>query len=359
MNQFSIGNLSKTTHSIMKTISILCCVIFIASLSACKKENNLEPTSIVTGQTFTTNLRVDGHHFDSLIIENCVFDGATLSIGNADYVTIRNCTFKNIKGNGIKVGFIGPANHVRIEECTFENIGYNAIDSHEDASHGFITGCQFNNVALSQTGATMAQPHHAIYWKGPYVTIEKSRFIGGDQPFGNGISVRSSGHIHKNIISGYPKNGIMYYADHPADEILLVENNFLFDNNYSITAASNGDASNHVESVVIRFNSMVQEENYSIYIGEEFENSTMVMISSNIIVNPSKEYSRTFFDLYLKEFNYTSEDNIGFVNMNSGDLHLQPSSPAIGYATPNLLGAPGEDIDGDPRTGSINAGADE
>ncbi len=257
------------------------------------------------------------------------------------------------------VGFIGPASNVKIENCTFENIGFNAIDSHEDAPNGHISNCTFTNVALSQTGAAMAQPHHAIYWKGKNVCIEKSRFIAGDQPFGNAISVRSSGKVRKNIISGYPKNGIMYYSNHPGGDSLIIENNFLFDNQYSITLGTLEDLSFHNENVVIRFNSLVQKENYSIYVAKSFETTTNVAIYGNIVVNPSEEYMKTFYDIATISYNLTSPIDVGFVNMNSGDLHLKNTSTAIDFAT-GAPGYPTTDIDGDLRdVSSLNAGADE
>ncbi|XOV69020.1 MAG: right-handed parallel beta-helix repeat-containing protein [Fluviicola sp.] len=342
----------------MKSTLLACCIISFSFLSGCIKKDDLEPTSYVSGETFTTFLRVDGHHFDSLVIENCVFDGATLSIGNADYVTVRNCTFKNMKWDGIKVGFIGPASNIRIENCTFENIGYNGIDSHENAPNGVITGCSFKNVALSQTGAAMAQPHHAIYWKGRNVLIEKCKFTGANQPFGNGISVRSSGIVRQNVISGFPKNGIMYYSNHPGGDTLLIENNFLFDNEYSITLGTLGDLSLHNENVIIRFNSMVQSENYSMYVSGDFETTTNIEIYGNIAVNQSQEYIRTFYDLPIYSYNLTTSEDIGFINMTNGDLHLTATSQAIGFANlaPDI---PSVDIDGDLRINPINAGADE
>lgn len=349
---------AKLRRNAMRSFLLPSFLIILLSLTACKKETTLETTSLVSGETFTKNLKVDGHEFDSLIIENCTFDGASLRIGNADFVTVRNCTFKNIKGNGIAVGFIGPASNIRIENCSFENIGFNAIDSHENAPNGVITNCQFKNSGLSQTGAAMAQAHHAIYWKGKNVLIEKSRFIGGEQPFGNGISVRSSGIVRQNTLSGFPKNGIMYFSNHPGGDSLLIENNFLYDNNFSITLASKGDLSLHNENVIVRFNSMVQEENYSIHVGSDFETTTNVEVYGNIAVNPTEEYIQTFYDMVIVNYNLTSTSDIGFVDMANGDLHLTANSQAIGFAdlVPNY---PLVDIDGDTRTNPINAGADE
>jgi len=342
----------------MKSLQLLSFALILLTVLSCNKEEILEPTSYLSGQEFTKNLRVDGHEFDSLIIENCTFDGATLNIGNADYVTIRNCSFKNIKSNGIQIGFIGPSKGVTIENCTFENIGFNAIDSHEDAPDGIIRSCNFYNVALSQTGPAMAQPHHAIYWKGKNVLIEKNTFIAGNQPHGNGISVRSSGKIQQNRISGYPKNGIMYYANHPGGDSLFIENNFLWGNGYSITLGSLGDKSLHNKNVIIRFNSMTQSENYSLYVANDFETTTNIAIYGNIIVNPTQEYIKSFYNLSEVNLNLSSPNDVGFENMEAGDLHLTPGSSAHGFAN-TAPSFPVYDIDGDLRTTTINAGADE
>lgn len=50
-----------------------------------------------------------------------------------------------------------------------------------------------------------------------------------------------------------------------------------------------------------------------------------------------------------------------FVNTTTGDLHVQPGSPALGAADPNsdLTGLAGRDIDGDARTRPADIGADE
>ena len=56
----------------------LCFGAIIFILSSCNKEEVLPETSHLLDQTFTQDLRIKGHAFDSLLIENCEFDGAPL-----------------------------------------------------------------------------------------------------------------------------------------------------------------------------------------------------------------------------------------------------------------------------------------
>lgn len=333
--------------------------LFAILLLGCSKEEI--PTSFddISGQIFEKGLRIDGHEYDGLIIQNCTFKNKSLNIGDVQNVVVRNCVFENIDENGIKVGFIGEASNIVIEACTFREIGFNGIDSHERAINCTIKDCSFENVALSQVGAAMGQPHHGIYWKGKNVTISGNQFTNGDQPFGNAISVRSSGLIRGNRIEGAVKNGIMYYADHPGDDSLIIENNFISNSTfYSIILGGNGNTANHNDNVIIRFNSTFQSENESIYIGQEFEN-TNIEIYGNIFVNSSGNYYKTFSPVTNTHTNLESSTDVGFIDLTGGDLHISPSSSANGFCN-GLTDFPIIDIDGEGRlTNNLDAGADE
>lgn len=346
--------MQKSIQTLIQTLSILFLV-----LVGCQKSISPEPTKLISHDSFESNLKIDGHEFDSLIIENCTFKTGGLSIGDADYVTIRNCVFEDIRYNGIAVGFTGPAKHITIENCVFKRIGYNAIDSHEDAPNGVIRNCSFEDAGLSETGAAMAQEHHAIYWKGENVMIAENEFITGSQPHGNCISVRSSGVIRKNVILNAQKNAIMYYSNHPGGDSLLIENNFIAYPNYGITVATIGNLDWHNENVIIRFNTILQENNRSIYIAGDFENTTNFSIYGNLLVNSTEAYFKTFYEVAGIEQNLLRKGNIDFVDPQNGDLHLLPGTEAEGFCA-GLSQYPATDIDGDIRMSeTLNAGADE
>ncbi len=335
-------------------------LVLVTVLFACNKVPNPDNFDHIFGETFTKGLRIDGHDYDSLIIENCTFTNNSLELGNVDDVIIRNCTFENINSDGIRVGFIGEASNILIDGCTFKQIGSNGIDSHEKAIDCIIQNSYFENIAMSEVGAAMGQPHHGIYWKGKNVHITGNTFVNGEQPFGNAISVRSSGRVSGNHIKNAVKNGIMYYADHPGGDSLIIENNTISNSAfYSIIMGSDGNTANHNQNVIIRFNTTVETENESVYVAEDFESTTHVEIYGNIFVNASGEYLKSFYPLNDVYSNLQSQSDIGFVNMNGEDFHILPSSAANGYCS-GLTQFPLYDIDGDSRsTTNLDAGSDE
>lgn len=339
---------------------VIAFLIVILVLSSCGKAPLPDTFDHIIGETFTKGLRIDGHEYDSLIIENCTFNKKSLEIGNVDYVVIRNCTFENIDADGIRIGFIGEATNILVEGCTFKTIGSNGIDSHERAPNCTIRDCYFEDVALSEVGAAMGQPHHGIYWKGKNVQISGNTFVNGNQPFGNAISVRSSGLVSGNVIKDAAKNGIMYYANHPGGESLIIENNVISNSSfYSIIMGSDGNLSNHNNKVLIRFNTTVESENESVYVSEDFESTTDIEIYGNIFVNSTGEYLKSFYTLPNIHSNLTSTNDVGFVDMNDGNFHILPTSVANGFCD-GLADFPQYDIEGDVRMSSnLDAGADE
>lgn len=333
-------------------------LLLLLVFTGCEKDKYVEETELLQNQSFTTDVRVQGAEFNGLLIENCTFDGGELYISDVDSVTVRNCVFKNQKKNGIRIGFGGEASHITVENCSFQDIGYNGVDSHEDAPNGIIRNCSFQDCALSDIGAVMGQPHHAIYWKGKDVQILNNEIRTEKQNYGNGISHRSSGTISGNVIYNAKKYGIMCFADHPGGDSLFVENNFLINCSNGIGLTTPGNLDNHSENIHVRFNSLYNSNTYSIFVAPEYETTTDVQIYANIIVQPKERYIQTYYS--LTEFlNLTKVEDIGFVDPENGDLHLKSGSIAIDYCV-GLLNYPLVDIDGDLRmSNNLDAGADE
>ena len=328
-------------------------------IMSCKKEEIAKETNHIEGKNFDDGLRIEGHEFDSLIIENCVFKNKPLNLNNCNYVVIRNSTFKDIHNSGIRVGFNGECTNLLIENCTFKDIGFNGVDSHEDAPNAIIRNCVFENNSLSQIGTAMGEPHHNIYWKAPGVIIESNHFDAKNQKSGNIISIRSSGIIRKNVIKNGSTNAIMYYADHPGGDTLLIENNFIHNHNHSgIMLRSAGDKNWHNNNIIIRFNSIVDAYENAVYVDDTFEKTTEISIYGNIFSNASQQFIKSSFKLNEYVNLETSED-IGFVDVENGDLHLLDGSTAIGYAS-SIQDFPLDDIDGEKRKlTTLCVGADE
>jgi hypothetical protein len=74
----------------MKQISI----VFLILLISCTKEEIPVFFDNIAAQTFETGLRIDGHEYDGLLIENCTFKNKPLNLGNVQNVIIRNCVLK-------------------------------------------------------------------------------------------------------------------------------------------------------------------------------------------------------------------------------------------------------------------------
>ena len=343
-------------QKIIKHILLSAGIIFMCS---CNKEDIIQPTSLILNETFTQNIIIDGHEFDSLLIENCVFDGAALSLSNADFVAIKNCKFKNIDGNAINVAHTGECKNIRVENCSFIEIGYNGIGGHEDAPNGVIIDCYFENCALSDIGNAMQQPHHSIYWKAENAAIMNNEFRTINQNHGNAISHRSSGIISGNkIFDKKGSYGIVYFADHPGGDSLIIENNMLFncDHGIGLTTPQISDYNNLNMSV--RFNTVYNSTTQSIYVGQGFDATSDIHIYGNILVQNDLEVIRSFSEINDYS-NLKSSGDIGFADIGNGDLHILPSSQAVNYCS-GLIKYPATDIDGENRNSlTLDAGADE
>lgn len=327
---------------------------------SCQKEDYyVEDVAILQDQTFSkTDVRVQGHEHDGMVIDNCTFDACELYISDVDCVIVQNCTFMNQKENGIRVAFGGEARYIIIDNCTFKNIGSNGIDSHEDAPDCIIKNCYFESCAQSDIGSAMSQPHHCIYWKGSNVQILNNEFNAQGQNYGNAISHRSSGIIAGNKVYGAPKYGIMYFADHPGGDTLYIENNFVYNCSNGIGITTPNIPEYHNQNVIVRFNSVSNCQDNSLYFAKDFDGTTVFQIYGNIIVSEKGEYIKTFYEI-PDSFNLKSTTDIGFIDAANGNLHLDAGSQAIGYCS-GLSFFPSIDIDGDIRVSTnLDAGADE
>lgn len=352
---------TETKNNIMKTtFKQFTPILLLLLLFGCKKDF-LEPeeTVYISNKTFKNGVTIKGHQYDNLIIENCIFTKRELNISGVDNVIIRNCTFKDINDNGIRIGVWGSVNGIIIDNCTFTNIGFNGIYGADDALDCIIKNCSFNSVSLSEIGGAMGQPHHSIYWTGKNVLIENNLFENGNQKIaGDLISIRSSGIIRRNIVCNAISNGIMYFTDHRGGDTLLIENNILYNNTYGINLQSNGSYNNHNSNVIVRFNTIVQDKNQSVRVDGEFETTTNIEVYGNILVNPTGEYLKTFYTIN-QHHNLTSTADIGFVSMQTGNLHITTGSSATNFCS-GLTIFPLVDIDNDTRnSNNLDAGADE
>lgn len=338
----------------------------VASLFSCKKDDTIAPsqTNLINGETFNQTLLVDGHDYDNLIIENCTFeniDGDGLQIRDVDNLIIRNCIFKDIDGNAIRFRNSGSSNEVSIENNEIYNITHNGILSYETHENTTINDNLIYNIGTDGSGSLAGSPHHGIYFQGPNFLIENNTIYDVINNNGNCISIRSYGTIRSNKLYGATKHGISYYSDHPGlDGLLLVENNFIYDNSSrGSNLQTDGNSENHIGSAIIRFNTIITTNKSCIGVSSDMSDLSVEAYGNILIRTDNGTNYIDSSDPVTQNQNLQSSTDIGFVNFNLRDLHITASSSAIDFAV-GLTNYPLLDIDGDTRNStSLDAGADE
>ena len=241
-------------------------IILIGGLliSSCKKENIIEPneTELITGKTFNETILIDGHKYDGLIIEDCIFeniDGDALQIRDVNNLTVKNCTFREIGDDAIRFRNSGTSDNVLIEDNLIYNIQGNGILAYETHSNTIIKGNTINNVGLESASSVSGAPQHGIYFQGKNFLITNNIIYNVINENGNCISVRSYGKVVRNTLYNADKHGVSYYSDHPGvDGELIIENNIIYDNGKrGVNLNTNGASNNHIGNAIIRFNTIV------------------------------------------------------------------------------------------------------
>jgi len=349
-------------------MKIVCAAIFIILMTACSMLPFLpEETILLEGQVFNTQVIIDGHQYDGLVIRNCTFENidanSALMLRNVNDVLITNCTFRSIRGHGIRLWHEGEGtDNVQIIDNIFTDISYNGILGQEPNINTVIRGNDISNIGLDWfSGPILGAPHHGIYWQGPGFLIENNRIYNNYDNTGNALSVRTWGIIRGNILYDGAKRGITYYADHPGNGgTLLIENNVVFDNRINALGLdSAGSPENLIGNAIIRFNTLVQTGTDTLRVHSSMA-GVNVQIYGNILVNQQSDGEFVRSDIEISQYqNLEQRDGTGFVDFTGRNLDLVPGSPAEGFAE-GISDYPATDIDGDIRpTGMLDAGADE
>ncbi len=341
--------------------------IFLIYLSCSMAPYDLQSTTLLENQVIRQPLVVVGTTYNGMIIRNCVFEdisaNAAIRIEGVSDLIISNCTIRNIAGHGIRLWHEGQwTTNIRIINNTISNVSYNGILAGEVNFQTTIKGNVIHDVGLDWAGGLLnGAPHHGIYFQGPAFIIESNQIYNNYDVLGNAVSVRSYGIIRGNILSLASKRGITYFSDHPGyGGLLLIENNFIFDNgDRAVGIDSAGDPNWHIGSVIIRFNSMVQANAAPITFPQTLT-GVSAEVYGNILVRTGGG------DLYIdtkhvltQYQNLQSAGDAGFTDYQHRDLTLTASSPALGFAD-GILSFPSNDIQGEARPiGLLDAGADE
>ena len=385
MEKISPHCVGNATQPITTSLMVILCIAMMA-LQGCskssKKESSTTNPPIIENVTFTSRLLIEGAGDDNIIVRNSQFidiDDDAILIRDANNVTIENCTFSNCGGlAAIRLSSYGSSNNVVIRGNTITDSPSNAIVAGNYESSGYLhTNLKIIDNTIHNSGLESdydGLTHH-IYVQAPDALIEGNTMSGTRD--GNGISIRSSGQVRNNTISGHSlgggKSAIRYYSDHrrgPSNR-LVIENNMV-DNldgpSELITLINpadhyNGESGHVVENFVIRFNTSVSTQALQppVRIGATYANSPYhLSIYGNLLVN-TVDSLFVYADAPLTPDIMVDnlETSTLALLVGNGDFHLQVGHPAIGGAT-QVPDFPADDIDGQPRSGaSIDIGADQ
>ncbi len=185
----------------------------------------------------TSTLRLDGHQWDNTLVRNCkIHDtgGNGIFIKNVDNVVIQNCEIYNVE-NGVKTSSVGGSTNVVIDGCFIHEVSEDGIKTNQhfpnsiDTPGVIIRNNRITNVGLGQT----TYGRHPLYIQTQDFLIENNTIYGARH--GNGISIRSSGIVRCNTVSGTSelnKPGIRYFSDNekgPSNLLVIEHNNVVSD----------------------------------------------------------------------------------------------------------------------------------
>ncbi len=335
-------------------------------ICSCKKDALIEPdeTELISGKTFNETVLIDGHKYDGLIIEDCIFeniDGDALQIRNVNNLTIQNCTFKEIGDDAIRFRNSGSSDNVIIKDNLIYNIQGNGILGYETHSNTIIKGNTIYNAGLENTSSLSGAPQHGIYFQGKNFLITHNIIYNIINENGNCISVRSYGKITRNTLYNADKHGVSYYSDHPGvDGELIIENNIIYDNGKrGVNLNTNGNPNNHIGNAIIRFNTIVVSSKSAINISSGMSDIDIDLYGNILIRTDGNSNIIEHTDPITSIQNLTSNNDIGFLDFVNRNLHIEVTSVAKNYAV-GITNFPAIDFDGENRTNTgLDAGADE
>lgn len=222
-----------------------------AAPASCAQRYDYDPadfTRVLENFDQTSPLLLDGPEWDNTLVRNCrIHDtvGIGILIGNVRNVVIHNCEVWNVD-KGIMVGATGSTEDVTIDGNYVHDVQRSGIGSLQGSADGFHQkNVRILHNRIKNTGIGRPDGHaHPIYIQTQDYLIE-GNVISGTRD-GNGISIRSSGIVRCNRVSGVSSTGkpaLRYYSDHETgpSNTLLIEHNQLISDDMGIDIKSPTD----------------------------------------------------------------------------------------------------------------------
>lgn len=187
-------------------------------------------------------LEIDGPDWNNTLIMGCKIsdvDGDGIRIRNVQNLSIRNCQINNVKGSGILLRSTGSTNNVSILNNQIKNTGKDGIAASQRKADGIDhLGLVIGWNTITNTGQRGRKGlQHSIYSQASDAVIVHN--VIQSERDGNAISIRSSGFVACNSISGRSRSGkpgIRYFADHYSGQSqkLVIRNNSIRGSNTGI-----------------------------------------------------------------------------------------------------------------------------
>lgn len=368
----------------MKVLFIYLILLIIPVILVSQTWDNVIENIDTTGTINLTN-----SSWNNTLIKNCVIhntgagnDGIFLR--DVTNVRIENCTIYNIDGQGgIRMSISGNGtDRVQIVNNKIYDVQENGINAPQRSQNSpplnqrnlEIIGNTIYNTGLgSENGKS-----HSIYCQAADFLIKDNLIFGKRD--GNGISVRSSGIISGNIISGDSKANkpsIRYFSDHytGTSDTLLIENNIIYNDStdaHVIDIFEHSDLYQNsvsdlhiVKNFNIRFNTAISfiQNKYALRISEDYyTNSFWLSVTGNILTNITSTNSCISVPINTVQISNYLSNNLGYfkTTTQSYDFHITAKHGAYNYVGASISDFPKTDIDGEVRkSGTLDAGADE
>lgn len=311
---------------------------------------------VIQGYTSDQGLRIVGPAWNDVWVRDCrIKDTASdgVFIRDVERVKISGCEISGVRGQGgIRLSATGGSRDVTLEGNHIHDVAENGINASQraddDVHHERLI---VRDNFVERTGLEASDGlTHGLYIQSREAVIEGNTVL--ESMDGNGISIRSTITVRRNIVRGWAKSGIRYYSDHDRGEgAVLIENNMVRGqgSGAAIEARFAPEAPERfvAREIVARFNTIVSDsDRAAIGVGPEIIARAQVRAEGNLVVGSIDGVSGTNAVL----------DPALLVSPT--DLHLRAPHPERGAF--DALDAPTLDLDAQTRPAfGVDPGADQ
>lgn len=314
---------------------------------------------VIEGYESTQGLRIVGPAWNDVWVRGCRIKDTSsdgIFIRDVERVKVSGCEISGVKGQGgIRLSATGGSKDVLLLGNHIHDVAENGINASQRADDDVHhDGLIIRDNLVERTGMEANDGlTHGLYVQSRDAVIEGNTVR--ESTDGNGISIRSTIHVHRNIVEGWAKSGIRYYSDHDRGEgAVLIENNMLWGagSGAAIEARFAPETPDRFVAtrVIVRFNTVIStNDKPSVGVDDAVDSRAEVRVDANLVVGTIDGASGV---------NAVLDPTLVVSTTSPIDLHLSAPHPERG--TFDALSAPAQDLDGEARpTSGRDPGADQ